>query len=493
MNTYDWIAKWAKFSPAKVAVHDLESGELLHYAGLNRMAEKFALNLQQAYKIQPGDKVAVLGNFSMEYIALFGAAQKLGFTLVPLNYRLTASEIEFQFNDSHSKILICDAVYQALAKQINPVLSWSLLTAEPKSNLLQHPTITDDTAIFILYTSGTTGKPKGALYTHKMLFWNSINTVLRLALTTDDITINCMPPYHTGGWNVLVTPLLHLGSTVYLQNKFDAETTLANLEKTKSTLFMAVPTMVKMMSETAAFKEVDLSHLRYFIVGGEPLPIPVIEQWASKNVVIRQGYGLTEVGPNVTSLHQSDSIRKKGSIGFPNFYIDYKIVDSAGRECSANQTGELYLKGPNVMPGYYNRPEANSKTFDGEWFKTGDLVRMDEEGFLYVAGRLKDMYISGGENVYPAEVEKVLQELEAISEAAVIGIAHDKWGETGLAFVSIAQGKHITEQEIIDYCKTKLAKFKIPQQIRIVNELPKNTSGKIDKLSLKSLLTTKIN
>ncbi len=366
-------------------------------------------------------------------------------------------------------------------------ISWKVLTAHSTANFTFE--VDENDAAFILYTSGTTGFPKGALYTHKMLFWNSINTQLRLNLASEDVTVNVMPSFHTGGWNVLITPMLHHGGCIWLMDQFDPGQALSTFAESKSTLLMVVPTMLKMMTEAPNFESVDLSHLRYFIVGGESMPIPLIEQWAEKGIPVRQGYGLTEVGPNVTSLHQDDTIRKRGSIGFFNFYIEGKIVDDQGQEVPSGNVGELWLSGPNVTPGYWNLAEANAKSLVDGWFKTGDLMRMDDEGYIYVEGRKKEMYISGGENVYPREIEKVLQEYPDVAEAAVIGVHHEKWGESGAAFVCLKPGQQATETELLTYCATYLAKFKIPKHLIFLEALPKNATGKVDKQQLNKIFT----
>lgn len=343
----------------------------------------------------------------------------------------------------------------------------------------------DTHPLFILYTSGTTGFPKGALYTHGMAFWNSVNTATRLDITSRDHTLICMPPFHTGGWNVFLTPFLHHGASFTLLAKFDADEVLQLLEQEKATLFMAVPTMLKMLLQARSFEQVRLAHIRYFIVGGEPLPIPTIERWHQKGVLIRQGYGLTEVGPNVTSLNHQDAMRKQGSIGTPNFYVDYQLMDDKGSPVATGEAGEFWLRGPMVTPGYWQNEEATAAAKAGEWFKTGDMVRQDEEGFLYVVDRKKNMFISGGENVYPAEVEHFLQHHPAIEEVAVVGTPDERWGEVGKAFVALKEGAMLSEQEITDYCRQGLAKYKTPKYISFVGELPKTDTGKIARTLLK--------
>lgn len=494
MMTPDWIGKWAGYSPRKTAIREVGPGKDYSFAALNDMAIYTAANLHHRFGLKKGDRIAILSRFNAAFIALFGAAQKAGFILVPVNTHLTPHEVQFQIDNSGASLIVCE---DAFAKKVegNPIQTtgWKDLLKETTSRYEAAPVWNDP--LFILYTSGTTGRPKGSIYTHKMLFWNSVNTGLRLDLVSSDVTLNCMPSFHTGGWNVLITPFLHHGATVWLFDEFDAGRVLKTLEESKSTLFMAVPTMLKLMSEAPEFKTVDLRNIRYFIVGGEALPIPEIEVWQTRNVPIRQGFGLTETGPNVTSLHQSDALRKRGSIGFFNFYIHARILNEAGEECAPEEVGELLLAGPNVSPGYWNNPEETAKAFCDGYFKTGDLVKRDAEGYIYVVGRKKEMYISGGENVYPREVEVVLQQHPQVAEAAVTGVPHQKWGETGAAFIIAKAGIRITEKDLNTWCSQYLAKFKIPKHYIFLKNFPRNATGKVDKTQLKEqfLKTVKSN
>ncbi len=294
-----------------------------------------------------------------------------------------------------------------------------------------------------------------------------------------------MPPFHTGGWNVLTTPFFHHGGYTCLLKKFEPETVLDLLQKERVTLFMGVPTMLKMLSDEPAFEQADFSTLHYIIVGGEPMPVPLIEKWHTKGVLIRQGYGMTEVGPNLTSLHQSDAVRKRGSIGRPNFYVEIKIVDEQNRECTPNQPGELLLRGPMVTPGYWRNRQATQKALEGGWFHTGDLVRQDEEQYIYVVDRIKNMFISGGENIYPAEIERVIITHPDVAEATVISIPDEKWGEAGRAFVVLRGGCQLTEAALLEFCSARLARFKIPKSVVYIDALPKNDTGKINRMALK--------
>lgn len=490
----DWIERWAAYSPHKVAVRQQAGGRSLSYAELHELSGKAAAFLKEKLGIQKGMRVAVLADFCLEYVILLAAAQKLGIVLVPLNYRLTGREISYMLENASPSLLIADEKYlpllegQAVLEQIRHILRLPSFTAAIEDYTVTEivkEEIEEQHPLFILYTSGTTGFPKGAVYTHGMAFWNSINTASRLDISSRDHTLICMPPFHTGGWNVFLTPFLHHGASCTLLAKFDAAEVLQLLEKEKATLFMAVPTMLKMMLEVPEFEQLSLASVRYFIVGGEPMPIPTIERWHEKGVLIRQGYGLTEAGPNITSLNHEDAIRKKGSIGKPNFYVEHKIMDDEGQEVEKGQSGELWLSGPIVSPAYWQNQEATAAAKVEDWFRTGDVVREDEEGYLYIVDRKKNMYISGGENVYPAEVEHFLLTHTAIEEAAVLGVPDEQWGETGKAFVALKEGAMLGEQEIIAWCRKGLARYKIPKYVCFIGELPKNESGKIARKLLK--------
>lgn len=495
LSQTDWAAKWAVYRPRQIAFKAYESGQELTYADLNRRAEVLGHYLTQELGLRQGDRLAILAENGLDYLLLFTTAQKTGLILVPLNYRLTGGELDYLLRDAEPQLLVVEdkfrplieAAPQAAAVPHRWVLSQVADYSELASDVPPPPILelSADDPIFILYTSGTTGFPKGAIYTHGMLFWNSINTALSLIVNTESRTVNCMPPFHTGGWNVLTTPFLHHGGYTCLLKQFDAATVLRALSEERATLFMGVPTMLKMMADLPEFATADLSSLHYIIVGGEPMPIPLIERWQSRGVAIRQGYGMTEVGPNLTSLHQDDCVRKKGSIGRPNFYVQTRIVDAAGRNCAAGQAGELWLRGPMVTPGYWRNEAASRSAVDEGWFRTGDRVMADEEGYLYVVDRIKNMFISGGENVYPAEIERIIIAHPAVAEVAVVGISDDQWGEVGRAYIVAQPGQEVSAADIIPYCRERLARYKVPKSVVVLPSLPKSATGKIDRQALK--------
>ena len=499
MITIDWFEKWAGYAPDKVAVTQYETGQSLTYGQLDALGGHIAHYFNASYGLTKGGRVGILAESCLEYVVLLAAAQKSGIILVPLNYRLTSREIDFLIGDSAPELLIVESKFaeklkgsaafdkvphnlnlEAFAEVVNKFKAAGKSDNVPAS-------VEGDDAVLILYTSGTTAFPKGSVYTHRMMFWNSINTQLRLDVTSADRSVNMAPPFHTGNWNVLLTPFLHHGAFTVIMKNFDAETLLDAIVQYELTIVCAVPTMLKMVADAERFQQTDLSRVRYIVVGGEAMPIALIERWHSRGVPIRQGYGLTEVGPNVTSLNHQDAIRKAGSIGKPNFYYQWKLVDEHGNSCAANEPGELLLKGPNVMPGYWRNPEATAETIVDGWFHTGDIMRCDEDGFLFVIDRIKNMYISGAENVYPAEVEYLLRSHPGIEAVAIIGVPDEKWGESGMAFVVAKPGQPVNQENIAAFCKDKLARYKIPKYVVLLKELPKNDAGKIDRKKLKEL------
>lgn len=490
----DWLSKWAVYSPNHIAIKEYETGKTYTYAELNTAANQLANQLTAEYELRNTDRVAIIAENCAEYVILLSVAQKTGIIIVPLNYRLAVGEIDYLLQNAQPKMVIWEAKFAHLVTSTPTFESIKhQILLEDLASIYQNATqktfqaveIEDNHPAFILYTSGTTGFPKGAIYSHKMLFWNSVNTAISLVINAESRTVNCMPPFHTGGLNVLLTPFLHRGGFVCLMKQFDAAAVLRLLESEKVTLFMGVPTILKMMADEPYFAEANFPNLKYFIVGGEPMPVPLIEKWATKNVPVRQGYGMTEVGPNLTSLHQDDAIEKKGSIGRANFYVQTKVVNEKGEEVAPNESGELLLKGPMVTPGYWENQEATDKAIKDGWFYTGDRVVQDEDGYFYVVDRIKNMFISGGENVYPAEVERILIQHEAVSEVVVIGVPHEKWGEVGKAFVVLNDHQTFDLETLQSFCHQKLSKFKIPKHLEILEALPKNASGKIDRKSLK--------
>ena len=495
----DWLKKWAHYAPKTIALIDGDTDQSLSYLQLYQSAQHYADVLENKFGIKRHDRVVVLSLNELEYVSLYFACARLGACLVPVNYRLTAREVEHIVVDSDCQLIVYQQAFTSSLETLPASFKNKFIllneTDHSLKSLAAHVDLSltnyvstfqsqvEDPAM-IIYTSGTTGSPKGAVISQQMIFWNSINTTLRLNISQSDATVIFLPFFHTGGWNVLTTPFFHRGAKIILLKKFDADQILKLTEKHKCSLLFGVPTTMDMMARSETFKSVQLNSIRYGIVGGEPMPIELIKTWHDKGVAIRQGYGLTEFGPNVFSLNEDDAIRKIGSIGFPNFYIDVRVVDEQGVDVKPGEVGELWLKGPACMTEYFRNPKATAETIRDGWLATGDLVRFDDENYFYVVGRKKEMYKSGGENVYPAEVEKVIRSLKGIREVAVIGTADEKWGEVGKAFVSLESGCDLTSDNIMDYCLKNLAKFKVPRYVQFLPNLPKGESGKILKKNL---------
>jgi fatty-acyl-CoA synthase len=484
----DWLERQALYHPARVAVEWHPTGEALTFADLDRLAAALAAGLAERFGVGKGDRVAVLAENSLEHVLLFAACQKAGFVLVPLNYRLTGPELAYLIEDADPAVLFASGAYaDAVEAPTEPLATVRQLAAGDRPWAGDAPTLDDP--LFLLYTSGTTGRPKGAVYTHGMLVWNAVNTVHRLSLTPDDVSFNAAPFYHTGGWNVLLTPFLLTGGRTVLLDRFDADALLRLCDDEGITILWGVPTMLALMAESPAFERASLESVRYAVVGGEPMPAPLTRTWQAKGVPIRQGFGMTEVGVNCFSLPEADAVRKMGSIGLPNLFVETRVIDADGRDVAPGETGELVFLGPVVTPGYWRNPAATQAAFTADgWFRSGDLVRQDDEGYFYVVGRLKEMYISGGENVYPAEVEAALREHEAVAEAAVVGVPDRRWGEAGVAFV-VPAGDAPGPAAILDHCRQRLARYKVPREVRFLDALPVGHSGKVQKTELVTLAT----
>ncbi len=495
----DWVSKWARYGPDKLFLRDHQQDVQWTYLQAEQRACVLAQKLRAEHGVARGQRLAVYAQNCSEYVFLFLACVKLGAVLVPLNFRLTPSELAVMLRDSDPSLLIFDPEFEesltalrSLGLDVPSVPMIELKTAAFDRSgaaaefVLDRPGQLDDAAM-ILYTSGTTGTPKGAVINHRMLMWNAINTSLRLDLNSEDHSLIFAPFFHTGGWNVLLTPFMHTGGSHTLLTGFEPELILDRIEKEKVSLLFGVPTMMQMLADAEPFANCDLSSMRYAIVGGAPMPVPLINRWHERGVFIRQGYGLTEVGPNCFSLPQEQAVAKCGSIGLPNFYIEAQIVDQDGAACADGEVGELWLRSEVVTPGYWNNEAATAAAITDGWFHTGDMVRQDDEGYYFVMDRKKNMYISGGENVYPAEVEAALVSHEAVSEAAVIGVPHARWGETGHAFLVLQKDQSLDQAGVETHCRDRLAKFKIPKHVSYVPELPRNDAGKIDRAVLRQL------
>jgi fatty-acyl-CoA synthase len=339
------------------------------------------------------------------------------------------------------------------------------------------PEVHADDALLLIYTSGTTGRPKGALLTHANCFWTNLSFDLATGLTGDDVVLQVLPQFHCGGWNVQPLLAWWKGARVVIERGFDAARGLELIQQRRVTTMMGVPANYLFMAQEPRFAETDLSSLRLAVVGGAPMPVPLLETWAERGVEIVQGYGLTEAAPNVLCLPPEDALRKAGSAGRPYPYV----------ECRLSEEGELLVRGRNVFAGYWRKADATAAAFRDGWLATGDLAERDDEGDYWIRGRLKDLVVSGGENVYPAEIEGVLHDHPDVVEAAVIGVPDERWGEVCAAFV-VLRGP-AGEEELLAHCRGRLARFKVPKSVHVVEELPRNSLGKVAKSELRQVVT----
>lgn len=501
MQVTDWLKKRAVLSPGSVALVDVAADLSLTYLQFNERTTRLARWFQRALGIRKGDRVALLSGNRAECLECLFAASKIGAVYVPVNYKLSPAELISLFRDFEPRVLVYSAELIEQAEAITREVLIEFLVALdptqlPQSFSYRSGAESDDRAEpeaeaidyedpqMILYTSGTAGNPKGVILSHRMTVWNCFNTMLRDLLPTDSTVIHT-PLFYTGGLNVYTNPLFLAGGTVYLLKQWDAGQVLGLIEAERISIMFAVPTQFYMMVHSPRFESTDLRSLRFVISGGAPCPVSIIERFQQRGVTFKQGFGMTEVGVNCFCLDAEHSIRKAGSIGTPNFFVDARIADENGSDLGTNQVGELLLRSPAMFSGYWKNHKATSETLRDGWIHTGDLARRDDEGFFYIVDRKKDMYISGGENVYPAEIERVFLQHPAVAEVAVIGVPHEKWGEVGAAYVVLKPGAAATERELLDFCTASLAKYKTPKSVYFFDALPKGQTGKILKRVLR--------
>ncbi|WP_047983093.1 o-succinylbenzoate--CoA ligase [Ornithinibacillus californiensis] len=491
-----WIHKRAFLTPKRVALIGEES--TYTYEALSEEVHRAASLLQHRFQLQKGDRVAILSQNRVEYMIFYFAIAQLGLVAVPLNVRLTASELQFQINDSGAKMILYESRTAALYEEIkNKVIFENAYCFGEKIDDYDLPckevnVNTADDPFIICYTSGTTGRPKGAVLTQDNMFWNALNNQYAIDITTNDKVIVLLPLFHIGGIGLFAFPTLLAGGTVVVPSKFEPGYAIQVIEEYEITIVMGVPTIHDAIRKHPRFETADFSSVRWFYSGGAPCPRELIEAYLDRGLPFGQGMGMTETSPTIFMLVKEDYQRKVGSIGKPVMFCDIAIVDEEGIPVPNGEVGELLIKGPHVMKEYWGLPDKTNEAIRDGWFYSGDLMRQDEEGFIYVAGRKKDMIISGGENIYPLEIEQVLKELSAINEAAVIGLPHEKWGEVPIAFISFNSNCDLSKEEIRDYCASKLAKYKVPKEFTILEDLPKNATGKIDKKALYMLLNAEV-
>ena len=427
------------------------------------------------------------------------ACARVGAIFVPLNWRLAQPELQAILADCGPVLLIydqdfteraddlaqaCAVPHRCMRGPADSPYERATMQARP---LDQAEHVTLDDVSTILYTSGTTGRPKGAIITHGMNVWNAVNSTSPALLSPSSVFLGLLPLFHTGGLNVFANPLFYTGGTVMIPRSFDPGEVLRLIgDPTQgvSHLF-GVPASYQFMAQHPGFRDTDVTRLVFAGIGGAPTPDATLQTWQEQGAILQQGYGMTETGPLVLLQERDDAIRKPGSAGTPVLHTEVRVVRADGIDASTGEVGELWAKGPNITPGYWNQPEVTQAAFTDGWLHTGDAAILDADGCYTIVDRWKDMYISGGENVYPAEVENVLYQVEGIAEAAVIGVSDARWGEVGCAVVVAKPGHTLTETALLTHCAANLARYKLPHSVVFTDALPRNATGKVHKPTLR--------
>jgi len=496
-RVYDWIAFNARRRGPALAAIDLHTGRRLTYTAIDDRVER-AAGLLASLGVLKGDRVASLARNTTDAIEIQFACARLGAIHLPLNWRLAVPELEYIVGDAKPKVLLHHGEFAeaaaAIATSAGIARRLTLNDGAPDSDYERglaarlpappRPALDHGTPWVIMYTSGTTGRPKGAIITHGTIFFNIMNIAPFTALSGTMVTLVFSPQFHTGALSAYTMPAFYFGGTTLIMRAFEAGDVLERISDPALgiTHVNGAVTMYNTMMRHPSFATADFSRLRCATVGGESCPKSLLERyWNEKKLPLQNTYGLTESGPVTTALDRDQAVARLGSVGTPVPNTEIRLVDRDGRDVAIDEVGEVWIRGPSVTPGYWNRPPLNPESFSGEWLMTGDAARRDAEGYYVLVDRWKDMYISGAENVYPAEVENVIYQMEGVAEAAVIGVPHARWGESGRAIVVRKPGSQLTEAAVIAHCRSRLAHFKAPASVVFVEVLPRSAGGKVIK------------
>ncbi|HEX6039571.1 class I adenylate-forming enzyme family protein [Longimicrobium sp.] len=483
----DPLRFWRRMAPHRTALVDRARGERWSYAQFDAAADRWA-GVLRARGIGRGGIVAVLAGNRADVPALFYACGRIGAALLPLNWRLSAAELAPVLADARPDLLIGEARFRARAESADA--PWIDLDDDAPSLLASADVSPDDVemegddAALILYTSGSTGRPKGAVLPHRQIFWNAVATTTAWELGPDDVAPVSTPLFHTGGWNVFATPLWQRGGTIVLVDAFDADDFLRMMDEEGCTMALTVPTQLLMLAESPLWGQ-PLPRLRRFVSGGAPCPSALAARVRGAGYTFREGYGLTECGPNCFAIPDDEAVARPGCVGWPVTYLGMRLDAGDGREADVGEPGELLLRGPQVFSGYLRNPAQTAETFTADgWLRTGDLAMRDADGAYRICGRRKEMYISGGENVFPAEVEAALADCPGVAEAVVVGVPDERWGEVGRAFIVARADSLLAEADVVAFARQRLAGYKVPRAVFIVPEIPRLGSGKPDRRAL---------
>ncbi len=474
--------------------------DVVTYQGMADWAAMLAGGLDQR-GVSAGDVVGLLSYNSTEFLATIFAANYLGAIAMPINWRLAAPEVRFILDHSQARALVCDDALIDLANEathdmpdlvrvcvsIESVDGWGRFADLADSPRPARAHAEGDALHRLMYTSGTTGRPKGVMITHANLAWKNYAHITEFGFTGADIGLACGPLYHVGALDLVTTTMIAAGATTVIHRVFDAELVVAEIERSRVTTVWAAPAMVRAILDVPGIATRDLSSVRVLIAGGEKMPIPFIERLRATFPAawFADAYGLTETVSGDTFLDRDSTVSKLGSVGRPCQYLELDIWDEHGASVAPGERGEIVLRGPKVFTGYWRDPDATSAAFAGGWFHTGDIGLTDDDGYVYIVDRLKDMIVSGGENIASSEIERVLYEHESVVEVAVVGRPDDRWGEVPVAYVVLRADATATPDKLIEHCRAQLAKFKVPKDVLFVDALPRNPSGKILKRELR--------
>jgi fatty-acyl-CoA synthase len=492
---YDCIAHHAMRQPRSLAAVDLATGRHHTYRAFDNRIARLAASFR-SNGIGPSDRIAVLAPNTTDTFEVQFACGRIGAIFVPLNWRLANPELRAILADCTPAMLVYDPEFADRAQDLARACGiGQLVSLGPMFErialdgpLLDQPVAaTLDDISTILYTSGTTGLPKGAIITHGMNFWNTVHCMSLAGVARSTVFLGLLPLFHTGGLNVFSYPVFQVGGTVMIMRTFDAGESLRLIGDPSAgvTHMFGVPANYQFMAQNPSFVGTDMGRLVFAGVGGAPTPDAILRTWQAQGAILQQGYGMTETSPLVLVLDKEDAVRKAGSAGKPALNMEMRVVGDDGCDAPPGTIGELWVKGPNITKGYWNQPEVTAASFTDGWLHTGDAALVDDEGYYFIVDRWKDMYISGGENVYPAEVENVLYQNESIAEAAVIGVSNARWGQVGRAVVVAKAGRTLTEDEVVAHCAINLARYKLPHSVVFTHALPRNATGKVHKPTLR--------
>ncbi|MGP0032477.1 MAG: acyl-CoA synthetase [Acidimicrobiales bacterium] len=476
-------------------------GETTTYGEMAQRAVALAGGLSQR-GVGPGEVVALLSFNCPEFLETVFAANYLGAIAMPINWRLAAPEVRYILEHSGARALVCDEPSLTLANEatkgmeatlvrvsVSPAVAdrWTPLADLRVPHRVARGQAAADDVHRLMYTSGTTGRPKGVMITHANLAWKNLAHIVEFGFTSSDLGLACGPLYHVGALDLTTTSLIAAGATTIIHRSFDASGVVDELEGSGVTAVWLAPAMVNAIMALPDIEQRDLSSVRLVINGGEKMPIPLIERLRRTfpSAWFADAYGLTESVSGDTFLDRDSMVTKLGSVGRPCLYLELDIWDKDGQPLPAGERGEIVLRGPKIFKGYWRDPDATAAAFAGGWFHTGDIGTRDDDGYLYIVDRLKDIIVSGGENIASSEVERVLYEHDAVLEAAAVGRPDDRWGEVPVAFVVLRQDAHTTADALLDLCRARLARFKVPREITFLDALPRNPSGKVLKRELR--------